>query len=207
MPNGYTANIYEGKPESVRQFLMKVGRGMGFAILQRDDDWDTPIHKVEPSDYNARRLEESRERLRELEGVSIEEANRRAKAEYDEAVAAWEERRSNREAMRSRYEQRIREVEAWQPDPLVESVKNHALQYLREGMEFDCGKPGTESRWDTYPKRLGGADWLNEQRAKALHDVEYHEKENRKEIERAEERNRYIEAFLSSLPDGAATVA
>lgn len=47
MPSGMTADIYEGKDVSLRDYLMTVGRGMGFAILQRDDDSSEPVKVTE----------------------------------------------------------------------------------------------------------------------------------------------------------------
>lgn len=201
MPNGYTADIYDGKPVTLRSYLMGVGRSMGFAVVQRDEAASEPVRTVEPrTSYHDKALAEARATLAEIDSLSTTEAVQCAIADYEKANEEWLASRDRIRAMRSRYEQMIREVEAWEPDQLVLVVKEQALKYLRESMEFDCGDTKAEMRWSPPPRRLSGAEWLNDRRAKARHDIEYHEAERRKEIERTEERNRWITAFLNSLP-------
>ena len=201
MPNGYTADIYEGKPTTLADYLMGVGRGMGFAIMQRDDPASEPVRRVEPQTrYYDEALAEARAVLADLDGLTMAQAAERASAEYEAEVSSWLEERDRRLGMRSRYVDMIAQVEAWEPDPLVRVVKEQAIKYLRESLDFDVGPEGEEMRYRPYPRLLGGAEWVNAKRAKAQRDVEYNEAERAKEIERAAERNRWIDAFLGSLP-------
>ena len=208
MPNGYTAAIYDGQPVSVRDYLMGVGRGMGFAIMQRDDSHDEPVHHVEPhTDYHDSELAKARTLLAEVDTMTTEQAAKRARSEHEEALRDWTETRERRRSLRARYEEMITEVEAWEPDPLVVGVKEAAAKYLRESMDFDCGDPKDDMRWYPYPTLLSGPEWINAKRAEATRDIEYHEAQRCEEIDRANERNRYIAAFLSSLPSSPSPVS
>lgn len=201
MPNGYTAAIYEGKPVTLRDYLMGIGRGMGFAILQRDADRDDPVKLTEPSTGHAERsLADARTRRRVLEQMTPEDAQAAAYADFKDATARWEADLEKSLAMRARYEDMIAQVEAWRPDPLVEGAKEMALRYLRESADFDCGKPGEEMRYRPKPELLGGRAWLEREIAEAQRSIAHYEKSIAEELERTAERNRYIEAFLSSLP-------
>ena len=201
MPNGYTTDIYDGKPVTLTDYLMGVGRSMGFAIMQRDEAASEPVRTVEPqTSYHDKAISAARATLAEVDALSVAEAVKCALVDYEKANTAWLEARDRIRAMRSRYEEMIRQVEAWHPDPLVLVVKEQALKYLRESVKFDCGDEKAEMRWSPPPRRLSGPEWINERRAKARRDIEYHEAERKKEIERTEERNRWITAFLGSLP-------
>ena len=202
MPNGFTAPIYEGREDfTLRDYLMGVGRGMGFAIMQRDAATDEPIKRVEPStDYDEEQIRKAQAVLDDLDGMTVAEASERLAAER----AATDERRRESVqrtlAMRARYERMIREVEAWDPLPLMDSTKEQALRYLRESMEFDCGKPGEEARFLGGPTAFDGAEWLTQERQRAQEQILRSRDRIAAEVKRTAERNRYIDAFYESLP-------
>lgn len=201
MPNGYTADIYEGKDVSLADYLMKVGRSMGFAIMQRDDPLDVPVKPVEETNsYRDKAIESAQATLAELKITSVEEASHRAKTEYEEALFKYQSDREDRLAMRGRYQAMITQVEQWSPDPLVLPVKEQALKYLHESMEHDCGKPGEEMRYYSTPKLLSGEEWIANERYHAKRDIKYHTDERDRELASVSERNLWIKTFLNSLP-------
>lgn len=202
MPNGFTAPIYEGREDfTLRDYLMGVGRGMGFAIMQRGEDPSSPIKYVEPSTYyDDEQIRKAQATLAELDGMTIEEAGARLAAER---AAADERRRDSVQktlAMRARYERMIRGVEAWDPVPLMDSTKEQALKYLRESMEFDCGRPGEEARFLDHQTAFDGAEWLTQERRRAQEQITRSREHIAAERKRTAERNRYIDAFYESLP-------
>lgn len=199
MPNGITAAIYEGQSTSLRDYLMRVGRQCGFAVYQRDDNPDDPVKPVEPSDYHVKALVAAEARIAEVRAWSDEDADREAKAQFDAEFRRWLESRNEKGQIRERYEAMRTEVEAWQPDPIASFVKDQAIKYLNESIEFDCGSD--DDRWYPEPKFVLGPQFREQELAKASHDADYHTAENLKEIARADERNKYIAAFLASLPD------
>lgn len=204
MPSGITADIYEGKDVSLRDYLMVVGRQMGFAIMQRDDSRDTPIERVEPrTDYHDRALEAAEDTLTRVKAMSDDEVATAAKDAFDKAWRAWAQRRNDEDQLRARYEAMLEQVEAWKPESLMETTKQQAIKYLRESIDFDCPK---ERKWDTEPELLDGQAWREQQIEKANRDIQYHTAERIKEIARADERNRYIDAFYASLPSAPTSV-
>lgn len=204
MPSGITAAIYDGSDTTLRGYLMQIGRGMGFAVMQRDDDPREPVKPVEPqTGYYERELTRSRERLAELEAMTPRTARVAAREAADAARSAWADRRDHKLALRGRYEEMIRQVEAWEPEPLIATetqIKEEALKYLRESIEFDCGKPGEEMRYYPKPQTLTPDDWLKREIEATRAAIDRHEQSIREERTRTAERNRYITAFLASLP-------
>lgn len=197
MPTGYTAKLHEGE-QSLREFLMGIGRGMGFAITQRDDDIGEPVREVEPSDYHDRQIAEYESKLASLRDVTDEEALSLAREEYRDTLRRHEEAVAKRRALVERYARMLHEVAAWDPPELVAGVKELALEQLQESIKFDCGV-------GIYPDKpeepTSGAEWLAARRAEARKSLAYHEKARAEEIARTNDRNRYIRTFLDSLPD------
>lgn len=202
MPNGFTAKIYDGTSDSLREYLMHVARGFGFAIMQRDDDWNAPLERVTPSDYHKRAIEDAQEKLRALCRLSYEDIVKRCRKERDEAVQKWNDRNEENEQMRYRYDDMIAKVEAWEvTSPFTQKVKDQALEYLRSSKDFDVYSDEDQRRFNSYPPLKDPEEWLKEQKAALERSIEYHERENREEVKRADERNKWIDAFYKDLPD------
>jgi hypothetical protein len=200
MPSGITAAIYEGKNITRDEFLMRVARSYSLAILQREDDPDAPLkHDDADTKYYSDKIAGAEADLRELSGISMEDAVIRSMAEHDEALEAWEAERTKRVAIRGRYEAMIREVEAWEPEPLIAYLKDGALKQLRESVEFDCGKLGEEMKYRSYPTLLAGAPWIEAKTAVARKEIDYSREQIAKHQKVADERNQHIDAFLRSL--------
>lgn len=205
MPMGITAAIYEGEDVSVRDYLMGVGRQMGFAIMQRDESMAEPVKPVEPhTSYYDEQIQNAEARLAELDAMTEAQADRAAREDHAQKLKAWQDRRDEKQALRERYEAMVEKVEAWEPDPLIAETtetKELALKYLRESIEFDCDKPGDTFLFDSEPQPVTGDLWLTGQRLEAERNLKYGIDHRREELERVEERNRYISAFLRSLPE------
>src|SRR4051794_27715841 len=99
MPSGITAEIYEGKDVSLRDYLMRVGRQMGFAVMQRDSDLDEPVKATEPSSYYERRVPELDARVQELQAMTEAEADVAAHCDFEERHTAWQETKAERAAL------------------------------------------------------------------------------------------------------------
>jgi hypothetical protein len=199
-PSGITAAIYEGNDVPRDEFLMRVARSYSLAILQREDDPDAPVKRVEADTrYYDEKIAGAEADLRELSEMSVAQAVERSVAEHDKAVEEWNAARVKALALRGRYEAMIAKVEAWEPPALVAYIKDGALKQLRESIDFDCGKPGEEMKYLRYPQHLAGAKWIEAKTAEARREIDYGREQIAKQQKLATERNEHIDAFLGSL--------
>lgn len=195
MPTGYTANVADGKITDLRSFAMQCARGMGALIMMRDESWSAPIpERFEPSDYYAKKVQEGKAERDALYAMSNDDADRAAKAEYQEKLAAKEAYLDGKKEMRSRYEAMIALVEAWQFAP--EGLKEFMLEQLHTGMNFDCGGDG--SYWEEV-ELLSGAEWKAKKLERVQQSIIRDAAEHAKEIERTESRNAWIAQLRASL--------
>lgn len=200
MPNGITAAIYEGKDVSLRDYLMRVGRSMSLAIMQREENQDAPVRRREVSQYERDHVTSTRAELVRLRQMTPEQAGAGAEREFIEATASYEKTKADKAALRERYDAMLAEVEAWEPNPKVMYVKEHAIKYLRESMDFDLSKDGNDMTYYSRPVRLDGARWLAERTAQAKDAFDRAVVRLDEEIVRVADFNEHIEAFLESLP-------
>lgn len=198
MPSGITADIYEGKDVSLRDYLMTVGRQMSMAMMQRDDDPKEPVKLRKPSSYALDSLEQAILERHRLADLTEAEAKGEAAKEWHAATAAHREAAKENDELKARYKSMIAKVQAWQPEPDVEYVKGHALRYLQESLKFDCayvypGDPGDKPK----PTDV----WLTEKITEVERQITYFTKQWEDEVERVSDFNKHILAFHRSLPD------
>lgn len=196
MPSGYTAPVQDGTITEFREFALSCARAFGALITMRDDPADAPIpEKFEPSTgYYDGALERARRALAEVEGMPLDECEREAAAQHRHALEDRRKRQAEKDVVRQRYEAMLAKVEAWEP-PSPEHVEMKAFmaKQLRESIDWDCTVYGEE------PERISGTEWREQMLAKARRDIEYHTEERRKEIERVEGRNRWVQQLRESL--------
>lgn len=194
MPTGYTAAVADGI--TFQQFAMNCAREFGACISMEEDPADAPIPaEFNPSDYHTKALDVAHKRLAVLKGMSLEDAEHRARLSHDTAVIAQLTRQHDRQALLDKYARMLSAVEAWAPPtPDHQGMKDFMLSQLKQAIEWDC------SPMDGPPPRLlSGADWLAEQFTQANSDIAYHQKGHAEEVERAATRTAWVKALRESL--------
>lgn len=201
MPTGYTHKLYAGEDQSFEDFVWSCARGMGALILMRDDPADAPIpERFEPSSYHVEALAKAEADLAVFEAMTDAEQVEMFIAEGAANVAARIAEKRKRREMSDRYEAMLWQVQTWEP-PTDDHVrfKEFMIEQLKSSIDFDC-HPGS----DVYPGRLPDRieDWYAERLKSLRWSVEYHRKALAEEIERTEDRNRWVGALRESL-DGS----
>lgn len=194
MPSGYTAALYDGE-QDFKDFVLTTARGMGALIHMRDSSFDSEITMPEVSTYHRERLQESQDALAAFEAYDFDDWKAARDAEYEESLARWEEIEEVYQARRARYEDMLDKVWSWHP-PTNDHVsfKQYMVDQLIESKKFDCTS-------FPRPERKTVEDYKDAKMARALRDVSYHSEQLNNEITRVNERRKWIQQLLDSLPD------
>ena len=194
MPTGYTLDLYDGKDITFEEFVLKCARAFGALIDMRDEPMDAPIpERFEPSDYHLTELIKAKKRLEEVKKWNEKIAEQEAERAYHEALKKREEFVKKNNLIRKRYEDMLSKVREWKPPtPDHVDLKKFMIQQLEDSIEFDCFIP-------EMPRRLSGEEYKEQQIKKALDDIDYHEKEYAKEVNRVRERNKWLLLLRESL--------
>lgn len=197
MPTGYTAKLYDGKPQTFPEFLFECARAFGALVLLRDEPEKPIPDEFEPStSYDERSMTTARQILAELDGMTNADAQRRADAEFAEAVEARDKRHRDRREMRERYEAMLEQASDWEP-PTEEHVglRDFMVQQLTESIKHDTD---TSDRYYELPTRDVKA-WMSQRRERAERDIEYAQKHISEELERTASRNGWVKALRDSV--------
>lgn len=195
MPSSYTANIYDGKPETLESFLLKCARQFYANVRMREDSLDSEIVEYTPNTkYYEENLERAKARLAELQAMSREEIEAIIEETHKNSLESYQIRVQEKLDMRARYEHMIHQVENWTP-PTDEHVnlKEFALNQLKDSLDFDCGHMPTE------PTKLTVDEYIDVFTERYNSDISYYTKSIEKEIENVTKANEWNNALKRSL--------
>lgn len=205
MSTGYTAAIEKGI--SLRQFILSCARAMGACIMQRDDPSDELPKKREPTDYHSKKIAEAEATLAEIKAMSDDAAYTKATEEYKRELESIESSIRGKNELKGKYESMLAQVRSWNP-PSSEhrGLKDFMTSQITESISFDCGGSYYRDRAKEL-KRLSGPKWKDKEIKRALHDLDYHQREHNEELERCRSQNEWIEQLYKSLPNEEARPA
>jgi len=199
MPTGYTHEVQTGKVTTLNEFAMICARAMGACVTMRDDSSDVEIpERFEPNTkYHDEQIDEANALLDSLVAMNISDAGMKATKEYEESVASIDEYIQNKKNYRTNYESMIKKVSLWEVSGDVAGLKDFMLSQLTQSIDFDCSDYAPE-----LAKKIDGATWIEDQRSKAIRDIDYHTQERQKEIARVRDRNQFLSDLRLSLAEG-----
>ncbi len=198
MPTGYTSQIKDGI--SFQQFAMSCARAFGACVMMRDDSVDKPIpEKFEASTYNSRELDKAQKELERINRLSIEEGKREAITEFTNKIQQRNRDIEKNRKLINQYKDMLQHVEQWQ-SPTSDHIefKKFMISQIEGSIKFD----GNKNYHAKNPiKKLTGEEWLAGKRKDALWSIAYHAKEYNDEIERTNQRNKWIKDLRDSLEE------
>lgn len=193
MPTGYTYDIVNGKLQDFNEFAMRCARAFGALINMRDAPSDAPIpEKFESSVYHKNAADEARKEKKRLAALAPPELETECAAAFHEKVEQEQKWRRELILENQRCQDMAAKVKGWTaPTPDHEELKSFMLQQLKISVYV-------EREAETF-MRPSPEDWLLEKLQKCRHDIEYHDKEHAKEIERTKSRNEWLRVLRVSL--------
>lgn len=196
MPTGYTAAIADDI--TFNDFAMICARAMGALVMMRDEPSGTQIPaRFEPTDYHTKKISEANAKLLELQGMSSAQVIAAAQSAFAEEVEARNSAIQKNDDLREKYTSMLQQVRAWEPPTTDHNgFKEFMVEQITTSIDFDCNNRFYMER---KPTLLSGDGWLDRETIKAKKELDYHTEENKKEIDRTEDRNRWLKELRDSL--------
>jgi hypothetical protein len=195
MPSGYTADIYEGKEVTFADFALSTARGLGYAIMQRDDS-PGPVEPRKASQYIIDAVPKAQDKWASLIALSPDDWQQRlinARADLRAEIA---KSRDVRHALRGRYEAMLDQVNDWNPPtPEHESLKKLMGEQLLQSIDFDT----SEHQWLPPEMKEDWREYRDRSLNSASKEVTRAKEELRKELDRVAEQNAWVTALRDSL--------
>lgn len=194
MPSGYTADIEKGI--TFEKFALDCAKNFGALITMRDDPKGTKIPKFKPTSYHVKSIEKDKKEKNRLLQLTEEEKQEATNREYREKILSNKDGIHDKHVLRDKYETMLSDVRLWKPPSEGhEELKRFMVNQITESIDFDCAT----SYYETEVVKLSPDAWLKEKLGEIDWNIDYHEKENRKEIERVNDRNDWVEKLKNSL--------
>ena len=197
MPTGYTEGVSKGEITDFKVYALRCARAFGACIMLRDEPVTDEIPEFEPSDYHQKRLEEAQTSLAEFNAMTVDDKVAMFERESIERIKAAREGIARKQEQLSRYNAMLGKAKAFKaPTPDHAEYAKFLVSQLEESIRFDGGG-------DYYEKQLEETqtfdDWCVSKKRSLLHDIKYHEKGMKEEIERTEKRNKWVQDLKASL--------
>ena len=191
MPTGYTSEVANG--QTFEDFVLGCARAFGACITLRDEPQNSDIPEFELNTYHIDRLAEYTKELKEVLELTSEELNTRAQNQFNSELENYYERVDENNSTQDNYTAMINNVEEWGP-PTEDhkELKKFMLKQLKDSKELDDYIPD-------MPVRKTGEQWLADKVKSISWYIEYHTKENTKEIERVASRNKWVKQLKESI--------
>lgn len=201
MPTGYTAKLYDGTPQTFKEFALDCAKAFGACISLRDDPVGTPIpDEFLPDTYHADALTRAQLRLAQIERMSDLQVEDKIQEEFADAferrltVIAEQERRMRQ------YGEMFTRVVAWPPPTTThQGLKDFMIQQITDSIDHDCWSDDELGRYYPMPVAPTIDEWRTQAKADAWQDVHYHREHNVAEIARTNERSNWVRALRESL--------
>jgi hypothetical protein len=197
MPTGYTADLME-KGQDFRTFALTCARAFGACIMQRDDPMKEPPKKQVPSEFFAQRLDKARSDLARLKAMSPEERAAYGAAMKDTAVSERKRYIERERAENERLDAMAVQVRAWTPPS---DDHKEMKRFMLQQIETSRHDLAWAEMYLLEAEVKSADDYFLEAISSAARDISSSAEEQRKEIERTEGRNRWIEQLYESLPE------
>lgn len=195
MPTGYTAGVQDGTIDTLEGFALICSRAFGATIMMRDDPLSKEIpEKFEPNTkYHDESLEKAHNVFGEANSLSGDDWETKAQEHFDKETKERKDRVSTAKIHRKRYLKMLGEVNNWEPHTDIVPLKEYMAEQISGSIDHDCTVYGDE------PVLMTGAEFKEMSLAKAKGDLEYHTEAKQKEIDRTQERNKWVENLRASL--------
>lgn len=198
MPTGYTEDVANGKITDFNEYALQCARNFGACITLRDEPMTSEIPEFVPSDHNAKRLAEAKKDLAAFLAMDHDQREKLRSDEHAENARVAEKGIAEKQVERERYEAMLAKAKAYKsPSPDHDNYAGFLVSQLEESIQWDC----STDYYDGLQQQKPFGEWESEKLERLKRDVAYHEKANREEIERTDQRNEWVRKLKASLED------
>jgi hypothetical protein len=195
MPTGYTANIEDGRITTGKEFLMLCARAFGACLDMRDEPLSEPIpFEFTPSPHLEKRIAETEKNLSNLLSLTIDDAQTMLDKEYRDNQRRYAEAVERGEKIRQKYKAIREEVERWEPPtPEHKELKKFALNQIAISGDDDW------SFYETEKPKENVKEWLQAKIDCEKAFLERYQNDWQEEVERTNNKNKWLSALRESL--------
>lgn len=195
MPTAYTAGVEDGTVTEFAEFAKRCAHAFGALVDQRDD-MKAEIQLPEPSTYYRDRVAQAQAKLTKYLQWSLLDAQEDLSQIRQRNLEGYRESEAKRVLQRARYLDMLAKVHQWTPPTEDhENLKRYMIDQLTESMQYGTSKHD----WVDWTEEYNAATWLTYLTDEAEKDLDRYHQSWVEELQRTEDRRKWITDFLDSL--------
>ena len=197
MPTGYTAPIKDGI--SFREYALGCARTFVPLTTIRDGVMNTSIpDEFKPSDYYSNQLKDRYKKLTFFTSATDAELEKRMQKEYNDDLEFYYEHLKVWNKEKEKYEDMLVQAKAYKP-PTPEHIRyaEFLVSQLEQTIEYDYNYNLEDMTQVPIKKEV--KTYRTENIERIQKEIQYYEKEDLKEMERAKSRTEWVKALKKSL--------
>lgn len=203
MPTAYTQKILSGEISNFKDFAKLCTRA--FLIQMRDESFDAPYKKREPTDYHIKAIELAQKKLKDIKTQSDKEI---IDARRQELLKSKEWHLKNIKETgdaREKLEGILWDAEAYKPPTDNHNgIKDFIIEQLKGTIKFDGDPEYSINEIKRINKQLKNIDKhvdaiRSEIKVQCTKDIAYHTEQHEAELKRCKESNQWYDDFINSL--------
>lgn len=198
MPTGYTASIEDGAITNAKDFILLCTRAFGVAMEIRDEPLSTPTPtEFKPNiKYHKEQLEKELAEMDRLLNISDEDFHKEMVELRENAIKSATKRLKSSQELDAKYEAILKDIKAWDPPEEYKELKDFAIKQIEISRpDLEWQKKHIEKCMIEDPDDFAKKDLLDS----CKWSIEYHQKEIKDEIDRAEAKTKFMKDLIESL--------
>lgn len=200
MATGYTHQLLKNPNMTFQEFALICSRAMGALVMMRDDDSDAPIPtSFKPSDFHVKSLRSVHGKMGRLTQLTGSQKENFARKNILRDIKYHLEAIEEAKVAAKVYTRMLNEVQKWNaPSKDHEGMKKFMEEQITSSIGYDADPKYHYEALAKYAK-FTSKNWMKEYRAKLQWELDYHTKEQKQEVERANVRTKWIQNLFTSI--------
>jgi hypothetical protein len=181
------------KDMTLKEFTLMCAHSFDMLMRLHEESVNTEIPEFKPSNLHLDIIHEAQKKILELQRWTALRAEREAKKYFNDQVRSNEEQSERNRNLGKRYLHMLEKVASWvPPTEKHKALKSFMVDQLAVGIK-DCLDSSAVPKW------LSGPQYRDSLIKEKRHDIVYHTREYKKEVERTRVSNEWVHILKDSL--------
>lgn len=202
MPTGYTADLVDGKMNTVEEYAKLCMRAFGATLHMRDEPLDKQYEPSEPSTYHLDSINDAKKDIERLKSTPIEEIKAGIIERAEKSLTDAIERKLKKMELKVKLESMLIEIEKLKLDDRYKEFKNFMRSQITQTIEWDCNVKYCENDIQSAEatlKNINVEKYIQDELIRLNEMITYHKDKYEKEVKSCHEANVWVSDLLFAL--------
>ncbi len=202
MPTGYTADLVDGKMNTVEEYAKLCMRAFGATLHMRDEPLDKQYEPSEPSTYHLDAMNDAKKDIERLQSTPIEEIKAGILERAEKSLKDAIERKINKMELKVKLESMLVEIEKLQLDNRYKEFKNFMRSQITQTIDWDCNLKYCENDIQSAKETLNNVDaekYIQDELIRLNEMIAYHTDKYKEDVKQCDEANEWVSDLLNIL--------